>query len=222
MKKITLIAICFLASAIAQARTPMAQNSVTLHNVEIDGVISESAVAIARLNLATQKLNVEIYNDHCGSFSPVIDDQTVVHCMAMPSLINSFEVKYKVSDDGCGSKIYSGSKDLRPVDGNLVEIKLVDNSKRLCENVVAGLSVLEINSVAARGGKKSFYAYGNEKLNINNDEAIYNALNVKEVVLNPGITGASRTQKSVGGLVCEKTLIMVPNAVPTYSCSLNR
>ncbi len=51
-----------------------------------------------------------------------------------------------------------------------------------------------------------------------NPEKIYKALKVKETVLNPGIVGSSRTEKSVGGLICEKSVIIVPNAKPTYSC----
>lgn len=54
----------------------------------------------------------------------------------------------------------------------------------------------------------------------NNAKAIYNALNVKEVNVNPGIAGSYRLQKKVGGLVCEKSAIVVPNARPEYICSL--
>ena len=55
----------------------------------------------------------------------------------------------------------------------------------------------------------------------NNPKAVYNALNVKEVNMNPGIAGSYRLQKAVGGLVCEKSAIVVLNARPEYMCSLN-
>ena len=52
-------------------------------------------------------------------------------------------------------------------------------------------------------------------------EEIYNALDVVEVNLNPGIVGASRTEKAVGGLSCIKELVIVPEAVPSYDCVMN-
>lgn len=55
----------------------------------------------------------------------------------------------------------------------------------------------------------------------NNAEEIYNALNVEAINLNPGIAGASRFEKSVGGLSCIRSLIIVPNATPEYECILN-
>ncbi len=51
-------------------------------------------------------------------------------------------------------------------------------------------------------------------------EAIYKALKVKAVNLNPGIVGVGRFQKSVGGLVCLREQIVVPNAKPTFECQI--
>lgn len=53
-----------------------------------------------------------------------------------------------------------------------------------------------------------------------NDQAIYDALNVKEVAINPGITGSSAFAKSVATLTCTKRMIFVPHAVPSYACTL--
>lgn len=53
-----------------------------------------------------------------------------------------------------------------------------------------------------------------------NFEAIYKALKVKEEALNPGIVSVGRFQKSVGGLVCLRELIVVPNAKPTFECQI--
>lgn len=54
-----------------------------------------------------------------------------------------------------------------------------------------------------------------------NPQKIYEALNVKEVQLNPGIVGASRTLKAVANLECTRSLVVVPNAVPNYECTVN-
>lgn len=59
-------------------------------------------------------------------------------------------------------------------------------------------------------------------------ELIYNLLNVEEKSghdensngLPPAI-GARVTNKSVGGLKCEKVTSTAPNAIPQYSCSVN-
>ncbi len=55
----------------------------------------------------------------------------------------------------------------------------------------------------------------------NNGKAIYQALAVKEINVNPGIAGSSKFEKSIGGLVCSKSLIIYPGAKPDYLCSLN-
>ena len=45
-------------------------------------------------------------------------------------------------------------------------------------------------------------------------------MKVKEVALNPGIVGASRTLKQAGGLSCIRSLIIYPNAKPTFECDI--
>lgn len=56
---------------------------------------------------------------------------------------------------------------------------------------------------------------------LQNFEAIYNSLKkVKENVLNPGAVGVRQTEKFVGGLLCTRELIVVPNAIPTYNCQI--
>lgn len=51
-----------------------------------------------------------------------------------------------------------------------------------------------------------------------NAQAIYEALKVKEVALNPGIGGSYRVSKSVGGLVCIKSKAVVPDAQEEFTC----
>lgn len=49
-------------------------------------------------------------------------------------------------------------------------------------------------------------------------QAIYGALKVKEVKMKNVPEGQSMLQKSVGGLVCEKSSVVGPHAVAEYSC----
>lgn len=52
-------------------------------------------------------------------------------------------------------------------------------------------------------------------------EAIYNALDVPEMNMSENLLGASITEKSVGDLSCVKTLVIVPDATPSYECQLH-
>lgn len=54
-----------------------------------------------------------------------------------------------------------------------------------------------------------------------NFEQIYKALRAKQVNLNPGIAGLGRIQKSVGGLTCIASTLIVPNAQTSYSCEIS-
>lgn len=53
---------------------------------------------------------------------------------------------------------------------------------------------------------------------LKNNEAIYNALNVKPVALNPGIAGVGRGVKKVGGIACLREQLIVLGASPTFTC----
>ncbi len=70
----------------------------------------------------------------------------------------------------------------------------------------------------------TFAGQENAGLGINtyNPKAIYNALKVKAIAQNPGIVGASRLVKSVGGLTCTRSLIIVPHATPSYDCAVDQ
>lgn len=50
---------------------------------------------------------------------------------------------------------------------------------------------------------------------------IYKALNVKEVNLNPGIAGSSRTEKAIGGLSCIRSLLIAPGSKPSFACTVD-
>ncbi len=82
---------------------------------------------------------------------------------------------------------------------------------------VGGLTCIR-SRVVYPGAKAKFECQVNEKKE--NFEAIYKAMKVKEVALNPGIVGASRTLKQAGGLSCIRSLVIYPNAKPTFECDI--
>lgn len=53
-----------------------------------------------------------------------------------------------------------------------------------------------------------------------NDEAIYAALQAKEVAINPGIVGKGAYEKTVGGLTCTRRGVVYPKAPIYYNCTL--
>lgn len=54
---------------------------------------------------------------------------------------------------------------------------------------------------------------------LKDDAAIYNALNVRPVAINPGIAGKSGFAKEVGSLTCTRRELITPAPVE-YSCTL--
>lgn len=188
-----------------------------LDRVEMNGMVQPKYRAVVTPNLRTKMLNVEIINDICGSlFSPTPGR---FRCMAAPVTIAQYELAYTKSES-CGSKIYTAREDKLMVDGALIEITYKDHSQRQCTDLVANLKELSIKVETLRGTPVEYTAYNSKSL-LEGHAAIYESLNVDEEVLNPGIAGSSRKRKSVGGLVCEKSLVMVPGQQPHYSCVLN-
>lgn len=83
---------------------------------------------------------------------------------------------------------------------------------------VGGLTCVR-SKIVYPGAKAQFECQVNEKKE--NFEAIYKAMKVKETLLNPGIAGSSRTLKQAGGLSCYRSLLIFPNAKPTFSCEIS-
>jgi hypothetical protein len=206
-----MVSIVSLTGAVSHGATA----SHVLNHVEMNGSLEPSFVAFVDTNSRTKKIKVTIVNDICGQYS----GSGGPRCMAASALVSSFELPYKVSTDVCNSKIYEARQDLRPAGGMLTEISLTDSTLRTCEDMLLGLHVLTVNVDSLSGNPVRFLAYDKAQPS-RDDGAIYEALNVEEEVLNPGIAGASKTRKSVGGLVCEKSTLVVPGSLPTYSCSL--
>ena len=223
--KSLMIALCLMISGLAEARSPINFKNLTLSNVKINDDLNERLVVQVELAYLTNTMKLNIFDDRCGSLLP--DEPNAIRCKAMAVLVESIETPFTMIQDGCGTVTYQVVDDRRPVDGNLTEMNFVDHSNRVCENNVPNLYVLDAKITSARGGKvRTYAAAGNNELSpvrpLQDDEAIYKALNVEEVDLNPGIVGAFRRQKSVGGLVCIASAVVVPNAKTSYSCTLNR
>jgi hypothetical protein len=73
-----------------------------------------------------------------------------------------FDLKLNSVEQGaCHETIYKASKDLRPVDGSLVKITVVDNSTNICKTLVMlppTSIVLEEQGLRGKGEKHSFIA----------------------------------------------------------------
>lgn len=209
-----MVSVVSLSGAVAHGAT----TSHVLNHVEMNGSLESSFVALVETNSRTKKIKVSIVNDICGQYSSGGGPR----CMAASALVRSFELPFTDSRDACNSKVYQARRDLRPANGELTEISLTDSTQRTCDDLVMelpGIYVLTVNVDSLRGNPVRFLAYDKAQPS-RDDGAIYESLNVEEEVLNPGITGSSRTRKSVGGLVCEKSTIVVPGSMPSYSCSL--
>lgn len=197
------------------------ETAAILGHVEVQGQLEARYVAMVALDTKAETLKATILDDICGSFATL---RIGHHCMAMPARVDDFELPYTKTVDGCGVITYEARRDLRPADGHLVEMTYTDYSKSDCEMNVPGLQVLKIDVESLRGNPVKYYAINTAGAVADptkrDDAAIYNALNVEEVDLNPGIAGSRRTQKSIGGLTCTKSLTIVPRAKPSYSCSL--
>mgnify|MGYP006898468617 CR=1 FL=1 len=215
------LALAFATTAFAANAEAAHHTSTVLKHVEAQGKLEERYVAIVALDSKTETVKVSILNDICGTFA---NDRIGHACLAMPALVDGFELPYKKTVDGCGVINYEARRDQRPADGLLVELNYTDYSKTDCEMFTPGLQVLQIDIDSLRGNPVKYYAFNTESVAVEqskrDDAAIYNALNVEEVDLNPGIAGSRRTQKSIGGLTCTKSLTIVPLAKPSYSCSL--
>lgn len=70
------------------------------------------------------KLVVELYLDRCSSMFPTGG----MSCRAEASPLATYEVRLeKIRDGACGSIIYQGSEDKRPVDGAKVSVVVIDD-----------------------------------------------------------------------------------------------
>ena len=188
-------------------------------------------VTFANVDDAAKTLKLRVLSDMCGQYDP--STKGLVHCMAMPIL--SLTVPYTEKMDSCRSSVLVGADDHRPSDGNNDAISLTDYSTSVCENVIANIFEVTATSTTARGNKTTTVtASGSPASHATgtvpapapspsqkaDDRAIYNALNVSEVALNPGIAGLGRFSKTVGRLVCLKETLIVAKAKTNYSCSL--
>ncbi len=86
------------------------------------------------------------------------------------------------------------------------------------EKNVGGLSCSMVVGVGPRRGMPKYDCDLSNRRR--NDEAIYQALNVRPVRVDRTRVGAAIDQKSVGGLTCRSSRPVVPRAVARYECNL--
>jgi hypothetical protein len=117
----------------AQATSIQIGLAYVLPTVEINKKAT-NFVGDVKVNLHEQYIELDIYKDPCGTLTAKPGEVT---CKAMPMLVDQVSVKFqKRTQDACGTVIYSGKEDRRPVDGPLTKIQVVDNTYNTCEMVL--------------------------------------------------------------------------------------
>lgn len=139
----------------SQARSMQVEQREILRNVQINGE-KTTFVADMRINFMDRKIKIDIMQDRCGHYAE--RDGALYTCMAMPTKIATIEAP--LTDrraDGCGSTIYTAFEDRTPVDGLRTEIRAIDNTRRVCENVIESVFIVEASEYAARTQYKTTY-----------------------------------------------------------------
>jgi hypothetical protein len=116
---------------------------------------------------------------------------------------------------------YSAKKVYKALDVEELQAKGPIEGSYYVKNV-GGLNcskTVTVNYIAKK--TKTSTSYECELAQKNDAAAIYQVLKVKEVDANPGIVGAYKYEKTVGGtdkLKCSRSAVVVPNAVETVFC----
>ncbi len=107
--------------------------------------------------------------------------------------------------------------------------ELIYNALKVKEVAMPGMGVSRfVKSVGGASCTRSLIIYPGAKPSFEcsfdkkaqNFALVYQALNVKEVQLNPGIMGVGHFGKYVGGLSCERSSAVVQHPVTTYTCKV--
>jgi len=114
-----------------------------------------------------------------------------------------------------------------------VEAPALANTNVIGEEAKAiydALEAQEISNSKSVGGLECTRSYGvqfsfeNQYSCTLNDQPnsgeIYEALKVLAIRLNPGVIGYTQFMKSIGGLSCEKSLMISFGTIPDYHCQL--
>lgn len=153
--KALIAALAMIVATPAFATSLKMEEEIVFQSVEIDGQETK-LTGIVTLNLFDHEATVRLYNDRCGSLVP--SEPGTYHCLAMPTLAGEFTVKIQVKKDECGSVIYSGREDRRPVDGAMTQITVADHRERICENVVGELIEAQVFSAHLRAPHPTIYS----------------------------------------------------------------
>ncbi|RYZ72436.1 MAG: hypothetical protein EOP05_11005 [Proteobacteria bacterium] len=127
-----LLALVFSVNANATSLYP--GRAYTLPVVKLNGLETDLTARVV-LDHAEQTITVELFEDRCGQLLPAKLGE--IRCMAAATLKNSYTVPLLSETKSCGSKVFKGEEDQRPVDGLFVSVELVDHSTRVCRDIVA-------------------------------------------------------------------------------------
>lgn len=138
----------FVISMLAMSAEAQIKN-IELTSVQQNDQTLDMHNALLRVDTEKNMMNLTIYNDVCGR--RVSSEEA--KCLAMETVIERIEVKIiSIKDDGCGSKIYTGVRPSRGFDDFTMGIRYTDNSKRVCEDVLEALNVVEAKKTGGFAG----------------------------------------------------------------------
>lgn len=157
--KTTFKALALVSLSLALTSVPAFARSIqvglerTLDNVVINGKKAHNHYADVKLNFLQSTISVVVTHDPCPSPA----DPRMFRCLAMASVVETFEVPIQKRSTPCNSNVYAGVKDLRPVDGPRHEVKVSDHSNRICDDLQPGVLVVEAKSTLPFSPEKTTY-----------------------------------------------------------------
>lgn len=134
-------ALAMILATPAFATSIVKSQEYVFQSVSIDGQQSK-LTGVVTLDYVDNEITVRLFDDMCGELLPAVEGE--FRCMAAAVKVSEFSVKMESKRNSCGSYIYEGKEDLRPVDGLLTQISFEDHRQRLCENYLIDVLVTNI------------------------------------------------------------------------------
>lgn len=122
-------------STFSFAALPVTIQHETLSRLEINGKLTPY-VSVVDIDSVKQEIRLNVYKDACRQFYP---NPLEVTCLARAVLMFSIHVPLLKHEDYCGSQIFSGANVGLAQSEPLVNIEVVDHSRRVCKDIVPGL-----------------------------------------------------------------------------------
>lgn len=140
-------ALAFAFSLNASATSLKPGFLLTLPKVIENGERTELTARVI-VDLASDEITVQLFNDICGQFRPHKPGEFT--CRAAAILMEEYTVPVVATRTTCGSVYYVGAEDNTPVDGLKIDIEVADHSKRVCMDTVAQYSGAKMRLEALR------------------------------------------------------------------------